>query len=155
MTTNRLAQQLIFKQALLLSQLAIYAGQLAIVCFVIFGTLASMAHFKDSSIIYYAFHYLPYALIIATIPILLYHSFLMNRYRIIQRPIIIIMLAMGIALPIIAGVFYYYQQFIASNMAVFLAVIVWFAMPYLFKVNIIRFLNFLTEGQSNDKSTPP
>ena len=65
------------------------------------------------------------------------------------------MLAMGIALPIIAGVFYYYQQFIASNMAVFLAVIVWFAMPYLFKVNIIRFLNFLTEGQSNDKSTPP
>ena len=52
-----------FDQAIRQATLSVRFGFGAIVCFCIFGTLASLPAFKDSTWIYYAFHYLPYALI--------------------------------------------------------------------------------------------
>ena len=47
-------------QAIVLANISVYLGYAAIVCFCVFGTLASMATFKDSGVVYWAFHYLPY-----------------------------------------------------------------------------------------------
>ena len=113
-----------------------------------------MARFKDSEAIYYAFHYLPYALIGLSIPITLYHVFLMYRYRIIQANILLIMLSFGLLLPVVALIKYINGDGIQAAMAVFLAMVAWFSMPYLLKVNIIRFLNFLTQGNSDDNKHP-
>lgn len=126
------------------AQVAIYLGWLAIVCFGVFGTLASMQNFKDNTLIYWCFHYLPYVLIGLSIPTSLYHTFLMYRYRIMQFMILVIMLGFGIALPIASLIFYLKGDGGTGAMALFVAMIAWFAMPYLFKVNIKRFLNFLT-----------
>lgn len=68
----------------------------------------------------------------------------MYRYRIMQFMILVIMLGFGIALPIASLIFYLKGDGGTGAMALFVAMIAWFAMPYLFKVNIKRFLNFLT-----------
>lgn len=128
------------------TKIAIYLGYLAIVCFGVFGTLASMESFKDNMIIYWCFHYLPYILIGLSIPTSLYHTFLMYRYRIIQFMILVIMLGFGIALPLASLIFYVKDNSGMGAMALFVAMIAWFAMPYLFKVNIKRFLDFLNKS---------
>lgn len=151
-THHQSSQALIelFQQARTQSYCSLILGVAGIICFAVFGTLASMARFKDSEAIYYAFYYLPYALIGLSIPITLYHVFLMYRYRIIQANILLIMLSFGLLLPLVALIKYVNGDGIQAAMAVFLAMVAWFSMPYLLKVNIIRFLNFLTQGNSDD-----
>lgn len=118
------------QNALKLAKVSIALGCLAIGCFLVFGTLASMAHFKDSTLIYYCFHYLPYVLIGLSVPISLYQAFLLWRYRLIQQGILVMALLVAVILSVFVP---------------FMGVVAWFALPYLFKVNLTRFLKFLNE----------
>lgn len=138
------------KKAITTANISIGLGLLAILVFGVFGTLASMAAFKDSLVIYYMFHYLPYLLIALSIPFSLYHLFLLTRYRIIQFGMIVILLATGIGLLMISGVFLIRQgASVAFFMSLFLAMIAWFGMPFLFKVSFKKFLNFLQENHQS------
>lgn len=141
---TKMRQLRLFRQALQLSKLCIGLGGLAVGCFCIFGTLASMVRFHDSQALFAAFYYLPYALIAASILPSLYLIFLMGHFGIIQRTILRLMLILGLGLPLISVIFYKINSGVASHMTLFLAILVWFAMPYVFKVNSRRFLQFLT-----------
>ncbi|OAV10514.1 hypothetical protein AO377_0894 [Moraxella catarrhalis] len=138
-----------FDQAIRQATLSVRFGFGAIVCFCIFGTLASLPMFKDSIWIYYAFHYLPYALIAITIPISLYHGFLLRRYRVMDGSILAVILATGIAL---LGFTVVWGFSIGMDtvffMALFLAMIAWFGMPFLFRVNLKKIASFLEEKSS-------
>lgn len=136
-------------EAIKLSNISVYLGMLAIGCFCVFGTLASMASFKDSQLIYVAFHYLPYMLIGLSMPISLYHVFILARYRIVQSGILQLILAVGFGLLLFALVMWLRQATIMFFMSVFLAMVAWFAMPFLFRVNLKKFLKFL-----QDTTTP-
>ncbi len=136
-------------EAIKLSNISVYLGMLAIGCFCVFGTLASMASFKDSQLIYVAFHYLPYVLIGLSMPISLYHVFILARYRIVQSGILQLILAVGFGLLLFALVMWLRQATIMFFMSVFLAMVAWFAMPFLFRVNLKKFLKFL-----QDTTTP-
>lgn len=135
-----------FRQAIRQANIGVYLGLLAIVCFCVFGTLASLPAFKDSGWVYYAFHYLPYVLIAITIPLSLYHSFLLMRYRVVDFSILLTVLLTGIAMlgfALLHGLLYGADK--VFFMALFLAMIAWFGMPYLFRVNFKKFLSFLDE----------
>lgn len=132
-------------EAIKLSNISVYLGMLAIGCFCVFGNLASMASFKDSQLIYVAFHYLPYVLIGLSMPISLYHVFILARYRIVQSGILQLILAVGFGLLLFALVMWLRQATIMFFMSVFLAMVAWFAMPFLFRVNLKKFLKFLQD----------
>lgn len=144
------------KEALRLANISVYLGIAAIVCFGVFGTLASMDQFKDSTLIYYAFHYLPYALVSLSIPISLLHALFLWRYRIMQEGILITIIgtAMGLVLFMLGG-YAINGTDTAFFMSLFLAMIAWFAMPYVFRVNLRKFLNFLQDSlQDNTRQQP-
>ncbi|OBX50896.1 hypothetical protein A9Z60_03050 [Moraxella nonliquefaciens] len=145
-------------QAIVLANISVYLGYGAIVCFCVFGTLASMATFKDSGVVYWAFHYLPYVLIGLSMPISLYHLFILGRYRIIQKSILKIILMMGVGLLAFAFAMAIKGWAVAFYMSLFLAMVVWFGMPFLFRVNLKKFLDFLNhspnrsdDGKSENK----
>ena len=144
-----------FDQAIRQATLSVRFGFGAIVCFCIFGTLASLPMFKDSAWIYYAFHYLPYALIAITMPISLYHGFLLMRYRVMDGSILAVILATGLAL---LGFTVVWGLSIGMDtvffMALFLAMIAWFGMPFLFRVNLKKFASFLEEKSSKSPQEP-
>ena len=105
-----------------------------------------MAKFKDSILIYYAFHFLPYVLISLSIPLSLHHLFLLWRYRIIQLGIIMILLIIGLGSLLITVILGIIQGAgVAFFMSLFLTMISWFGMPFLFKVNFKKFLAFLNQ----------
>ncbi|OOR87783.1 hypothetical protein B0181_09500 [Moraxella caviae] len=141
------------KEAIALANLSVRLGLAAIVCFCVFGTLASLAAFKDSALVYYAFHYLPYALIAVSIPISLYHAFLLARYRIIQAGILKTVLAVGVGLLMFAlAIFIRQGAGVVFFMGLFLAMIAWFGMPFLFRVNFKKFLTFLEQSNLENRS---
>lgn len=138
-------------EALRLANISIYLGLIAIACFVVFGTLASMTNFKDSTLIYYSFHYLPYVLIGFSIPISLFHVLFLRRYHIVQGGILFVILITAISLVLFAlGVYAVAGMTTNFFMAVFLAMMAWFAMPYVFRVNLKKFLNFLQDKQKDN-----
>lgn len=134
------------QEAIKLANISVYLGMGAVGCFCVFGTLASMASFKDSQLIYIAFHYLPYVLIGLSMPISLYHVFILARYRIVQSGILKLILAVGFGLLLFALAMWLKQATTAFFMSVFLAMVAWFAMPFLFRVNLKKFLNFLQDA---------
>lgn len=145
----------LIRTAIRQATLCVWLGLLAIACFCVFGTLASMATFKDSSLVYYAFHYLPYVLIGMSIPLSLYHVFLLMRYRIIDFSILVMILATALGLLgftlirlMVSG------ADTAFFMGLFLAMIAWFGMPFLFRVNFRKFLNFLEDAQTEPGPQP-
>ena len=144
-----------FDQAIRQATLSVRFGFGAIVCFCIFGTLASLPMFKDSIWIYYAFHYLPYALIAMTMPISLYHGFLLMRYRVMDGSILAVILATGMVL---LGFTVVWGFSIGMDtvffMALFLAMIAWFGMPFLFRFNLQKFASFLEEKSSKSPQAP-
>ncbi|OAV05437.1 hypothetical protein AO373_0068 [Moraxella catarrhalis] len=144
-----------FDQAIRQATLSVRFGFGAIVCFCLFGTLASLPMFKDSIWIYYAFHYLPYTLIAITIPISLYHGFLLRRYRVMDGSILAVILATGMALLGFAVVWGFSIGIdTVFFMALFLAMIAWFGMPFLFRVNLKKFASFLEEKSSKSPQAP-
>lgn len=142
-TTVQNQVALIVQQAYKTSQMTIYLGYLAIICFLVFGTLASLKIFHHSSWIYVSFHYLPYVLVGISVPISLYHMFILYRYRLVQPMILGILLSIGSALPLFGLVTLLWGHTIVAYMALFLGVIAWFCMPYLFKVSFQRYLQFV------------
>lgn len=149
MNTNKQRLIALISHAIKLSNIGVYLGLMAVVAFCVFGTLASMASFKDSQLIYIAFHYLPYVLIGLSMPISLYHVFILARYRIVQSGILKLILAVGFGLLLFALAMWLKQATTAFFMSLFLAMVAWFAMPFLFRVNLKKFLNFL-----QDTATP-
>lgn len=151
-----MSQQIIIKrtkEALRLANISVYLGMVAIVCFGVFGTLASMASFKDSTLIYYAFHYLPYLLIGMSVPLSLFHALFLWRYRIMQGGILVIVLLTAVSLLSFAiGVYALHGTTATFFMSVFLAMVAWFAMPYVFRVNLKKFLNFLEDKAQSTHS---
>lgn len=139
----------LIRSALGLANVSVYLGLSAMVCVCVFGTLASLSAFKDSTLIYVAFHYVPYLLIGLSMPISLYHAFILGRYRIIQSGILKMILLVGFALLFFSLAMWIKGQGMAFYMSLFLAMIAWFGMPFLFRVNLRKFLNFLEEKKDN------
>lgn len=136
----------LISHAIKLSNIAVYLGIMAVAVFLIFGTLASLPAFKGSVLIYMAFHYLPYLLIGLSVPISGYLWLILVRYRIIQMGILHLMVGLGVGGMLISGLFYAISgASVSFFMSVFLVMLVWFGMPYLFRVNLKKFLKFLTE----------
>ncbi|UNU72518.1 hypothetical protein LU293_05180 [Moraxella nasovis] len=133
--------------AIRFANISIFLGIMAIGSFFILGTLASLNAFKDSMGVYLAFHYLPYVLVGLSIPISLYHVFLLGRYHIIQKSILRLILGVGIGLfGFTLAVFIAQGSSIVFFMSLFLTMIAWFGMPFVFRVNFKRFLTFLTHS---------
>lgn len=144
MNTNKLRLIALITHAIKLANISVYLGLLAVAVFCVFGTLASMASFKDSTLVYVAFHYLPYVLIGLSIPISVYLWWLLSRYRIVQAGMLLLILATGVGGILMSGVFYATDGMGARFfMSVFLTMMAWFGMPYLFRVNLKKFLKFL------------
>lgn len=141
--TKHTRQIALFTHAKQQSQYGIWLGFLAIACFCVFGTLGSMARFADSGFVYACFYYLPYVLIGLGVPFSLYHGFLAVRYRIIQTGILGMAFGLGVLSFLLAVVFLIKNDAVFASMSGFLGLIVWFALPYLFKVNFKRYLDFL------------
>lgn len=140
------------QEAIKLANLSVYLGFLAIGCFCVFGTLASMANFKDSTLIYWAFHYLPYVLIGCSIPISLYHGFILARYRIVQAGVLLMVLCVGLGMLIFSlGVGLFQGASTLFFMSLFLTMVAWFGMPFLFRVNLKKFLKFLQDNTATTK----
>lgn len=139
----------LIRSALSLANVSVYLGLSAMVCVCVFGTLASLSAFKDSTLIYVAFHYVPYLLIGLSMPISLYHAFILGRYRIIQSGILKMILLVGFALLFFSLAMWIKGQGMVFYMSLFLAMIAWFGMPFLFRVNLRKFLNFLEEKKDN------
>lgn len=134
------------QEAIRLANVSVYLGLLAIVCFCVFGTLASMTAFKDSQWVYLIFHYLPYVLIGISIPISLYHGFVLARYRIVQMGILLMVLLGGVGMLLFsAGVWFTQGTTTLFFMSLFLTMVAWFGMPFLFRVNLKKFLAFLQD----------
>ncbi len=146
LSSQNLRTQAVIRYAIKLANVSVCLGLVAIACFVVFGTLASLPKFKDSTVIYLAFHYLPYGLIWLSIPISLYQVFLLWRYRIVQMGILAIIMGVGVGLFLFAlGAFVMQGKSTTFFMSLFLAMIAWFAMPFLFRVNFKKFLTFLQQ----------
>lgn len=146
LSSQNLRTQAVISHAIKLANVSVCLGLVAIACFVVFGTLASLPQFKDSTVIYLAFHYLPYVLIGLSIPISLYQVFLLWRYRIVQMGILAIIMGVGVGLFLFAlGAFVLQGKSTTFFMSLFLAMIAWFAMPFLFRVNFKKFLTFLQQ----------
>lgn len=143
MTSSKARIIALISFAITLSTVSVRLGLMAVACFCVFGTLASMANFRDSTLIYLAFHYLPYLLISLSIPISLYHAFILGRYRIIDGGILAMILLVGAGLLFFALIMHLVGQSVVFYMSLFLAMIAWFGMPFLFRVNLKKFLNFL------------
>lgn len=153
MTSKQPIQILILRieQAIRLANISICLGTAAIASFCIFGTLASMQTFSQSLLIYYAFHYLPYLLIGLSMPISLFHLFLLLRYRLLDANILMIVFGTGFSLLLFSFITYAITGATkAFFMGLFLAMIAWFGMPFLFRVNLKRFLDFLKNKQENN-----
>lgn len=139
------------KEAIRLANISIYLGMVAIICFGVFGTLASMANFKDNTLIYCIFHYLPYVLIGFSIPLSLFHALFLHRYHIMQGGILATILLTAVILVAFAiGVYALHGATTTFFMSIFLAMVAWFAMPYVFRVNLKKFLNFLEDKQHSE-----
>lgn len=142
----------LFAHAHRLASVSVWLSFLAILVFLVFGTLSSLAQFRQNGLIYALFYYVPYVLIGLTVPFSLYQAFLLYRYRIVQFYILSIVLLTGFLLPLTALIFWLMGASVSALMTLFLALIAWFSMPFLFRVNLARYLNFLKE-QQNDTHT--
>lgn len=141
----------LIRSALSLANVSVYLGLTAMVCVCVFGTLASLPAFKDNMFIYAAFHYLPYLFVALSIPISLYHAFILGRYHIIQIGVLKMILSVGFGSLFFALAMWLKGWVMAFYMSLFLAMIAWFAMPFLFRVNLGKFLTFL-ENKNNSNN---
>lgn len=120
-------------QAKKLNQITIYLIYLAIAAFLIFGTLKSLPQFKDSTLIYQCFHYIPYGLIGVTIPLTMYIGFILYRYRLSQPSMIALCLLVGLGL------------FAVSSYMAFAS---WIGVAFMFRANLKRFFSFIEENKN-------
>lgn len=125
------------------NQLAIYLIYAAIFAFVVFGTIASIKAFHDNQLLYRLFYNLPYALVALTIPVSLYDSFIIYRYRLNQASMVI--MTIGVSSIVLLG------GLLFADTA-WLGLSCWVGVAFLFKVSFKRFFNFL-DVTNTDKET--
>lgn len=148
MTANTDRLIALFSHALSLSRLSIVLGYLAVACFLVFGTLSAIRDFADSVWVYLCFYYLPYVFVGLSLPISLYHGFLLYRYRIVQTAILVLILTLSVALLGVTVLAWINDKAMMAAMAGFLGLMAWLAMPFLFKTNIQRYLHFLSNQRA-------
>ena len=120
----------LIEQAQRLNKWSIYLIYLAIAMFLLFGTLKSLAQFKDSQTIYTLFHFVPYGLVGLTIPLSCYVAFILYRYRLSQPSMLALCIGMGFGL------------FALSS---YVALVAWIGVAFMFKANLTRFFKFIHE----------
>lgn len=118
----------LIRQAKTLNKISIYLIYLAIGCFLIFGTLKSLAQFHDSQLIYNLFHWLPYVLVGLSIPLSCYVAFILYRYRLSQPSMLTLCIGMGFGLFVISS---------------YVALAAWIGVAFMFKANLSRFFSFI------------
>lgn len=116
------------------NKIAVYLLYAAIIAFMVFGTIASIKMFHDSTLLYRLFFNLPYALIALTIPITLYDAFIIYRYRLSQASMVIMTISVS-TIVLIGGL-------ILADTA-WLGLSCWLGVAFLFKSNFKRFFDFL------------
>lgn len=126
----------LIRHAQSLNRLSIYGIYGAIAVFLVFGTLQSLPQFKDNMFIYNCFYLLPYLLVGVTMPITLYVCFVLYRYRLSQASMLWLCLGVGVGL-LIWGVF--------NVTLMWLAFSAWMGMAFLFRANLKRFFDFISE----------
>lgn len=147
---NRQRVLRIFERALRLSRLSVWLGGAAIAVFLVCGTLASLPAFAQSAWVYACFFWLPCVFVGLSAPISVYQAFLLWRYRAIQAPILALALAMGFFGVGVALFFWWRKAYGAAVSTQILAQMVWLAMPFLFRVNARRYVDFLKKTQTPD-----
>lgn len=150
---NQDAVFLLFSRAKKQAQLSKYLGFCAVLVFVLFGSLASTATLKDNVWVYAAFVGLPYGFVGLSVPISVYHGFLLWRYRVMQTSILQMVFGFCASLSVVAIGLWLLVYPKEAQMAAFLALVAWFCLPYLFFANIQRFLSYL--HQKNQNHPPP
>ncbi|MGP4951112.1 hypothetical protein ACTXGO_02920 [Psychrobacter sp. T6-1] len=116
------------------NQIAIYMLYVAILAFMVFGTIASIKMFHDNQLLYRLYFNLPYVLIALTIPITLYDALVIYRYRLNQPSMIA--LSIGVSTVVLIG------GLLFADTA-WLGLSCWLGVAFLFKSNFKRFFDFL------------
>lgn len=118
----------LIRQAQMLNKISIYLIYLAIIAFLIFGTLKSLPAFQQSELMYQLFHFVPYGLIGLSIPLSCYVAFILYRYRLSQPSMLALCIGVGFGLFAISS---------------YVALASWIGVAFMFKVNLKRFFNFI------------
>lgn len=118
----------LIRQAQMLNKISIYLIYLAIIAFLIFGTLKSLPAFQQSELIYQLFHFVPYGLIGLSIPLSCYVAFILYRYRLSQPSMLALCIGVGFGLFAISS---------------YVALASWIGVAFMFKANLKRFFNFI------------
>lgn len=126
----------LIRHAQSLNRLSIYGIYGAIAVFLVFGTLQSLPQFKDNIFVYNCFYLLPYVLVGLTIPVTLYVWFVLYRYRLSQASMLWLCLAVGVGL-LVWGAFKVTLMWLAFS--------AWMGMAFLFRANLKRFFDFISE----------
>lgn len=124
-------------QAKKLNQLTIFLIYAAIGAFLLFGTLKSLPQFRDSTVIYQCFYYIPYGLIGLTIPMTVYIGFILYRYRLSQPSMIALCVIMGFGL------------FVVSSYVAFAS---WMGVAFMFRANLKRFFAFIEDNKNPNQN---
>lgn len=127
----------LIRQAKTLNKISIYLIYLAIIAFLIFGTLKSLPTFQQSELMYQLFHFVPYGLIGLSIPLSCYVAFILYRYRLSQPSMLALCIGVGFGLFAISS---------------YVALASWIGVAFMFKANLTRFFNFI-DNQSPDVET--
>lgn len=128
----------LIRQAQMLNKISIYLIYLAIIAFLIFGTLKSLPAFQQSELIYQLFHFVPYGLIGLSIPLSCYVAFILYRYRLSQPSMIVTCLGVGFGI------------FAVSS---YVALASWIGVAFMFKANLKRFFNFIENQNTENLNT--
>ena len=134
------------REAQKLNRVAIFLVCVALACFMFFGTLASVAYFRDSRLMYWLFHYLPYVLVGLSVPLSLYDAFIIHRYRLNQPSILLLSVGIASALLIVC-LLWQLKNWMWLGMAS------WIGVAFLFKANFKRFFNFLQEQEQEQQQS--
>ncbi|WP_367104882.1 hypothetical protein [uncultured Psychrobacter sp.] len=121
------------------NKLAVYMLYVAMVAFILFGTIASIKMFHDNTLLYWLYFKLPYLLIALTIPITLYNAFIIYRYRLSQTSMVIMTIGVS-ALVLIGGLIFADTAWLGLSC--------WLGVAFLFKSNFKRFFDFLAAEQA-------
>lgn len=122
----------LIRQAKQLNKISIYLIYLAIVAFLLFGTIKSLPQFQQSELLYQLFHFVPYTLIGLSIPLSCYVAFILYRYRLSQPSMLALCMGVGFGL------------FAISSYVAFAS---WIGVAFMFKANLKRFFDFIEEQQ--------
>ncbi len=119
-----------------LNKITLYLVLLALIIFVIFGTLASLKVFNDNQSIYVLFHYVPYGFVGLAIPLMLYQAFIVARYRLSQPSMMVTSVGLAATLTLVCLIF-------RLENWLWMAMASWIGVAYWFQATFKRFFKFI------------